>query len=472
MPRELITVQIGQCGNQVGCRFWELALKEHAANNPRGVYDESLSSFFKNVDTRYEPPKELPVGDGTSQILNLKARAVIVDMEEGVVNEALKGPLRELFDEKQLLTDVSGSGNNWAHGFGVYGPQYRENLLETIRRPAEQCDSLQSFLILHSLGGGTGSGLGSYMLQMLADEYPDVYRFATSIFPSEDDDVITSPYNAMLTLSHLAEDADCVFPVDNQSLAEICGRIESLAHKSRASSSLSGPRDSHSKPFDAMNGIAANLLLGVTSSVRFEGSLNVDLNEITNNLVPYPRMHFLLPSMSPFATPRDVGMARAGSRALETSFSQCFSREHQLLRAEPRRSTYLACGMLFRGDVTMSDVQRNMARIKPSLRMVPWNTEGFKIGLCGVPPADAPLSVTCLSNNCCVRGTFTSMQERFMKLYKRKVYVHHYTRYMEAAVFDQALEDVHSLIEDYAGLDSLPQDSGYTRMRPLGTSFL
>lgn len=40
-------------------------------------------------------------------------QAVLVDMEEGVVNEILQGPLREVFDSTQLLTDVSGSGNNW-----------------------------------------------------------------------------------------------------------------------------------------------------------------------------------------------------------------------------------------------------------------------------------------------------------------------------------------------------------------------
>lgn len=43
MPRELITVQVGQCGNQIGCKFWELALKEHAAYNPGGLYDDAIS---------------------------------------------------------------------------------------------------------------------------------------------------------------------------------------------------------------------------------------------------------------------------------------------------------------------------------------------------------------------------------------------------------------------------------------------
>ncbi len=45
-----------------------------------------------------------------------------------------------------------------------------------------------------------------------------------------------------------------------------------------------------SKPFDSMNGIAATMLLNMTSSMRFEGSLNVDLNDITMNLVPFPQV--------------------------------------------------------------------------------------------------------------------------------------------------------------------------------------
>ena len=42
---------------------------------------------------------------------------------------------------------------------------------------------------------GTGSGLGTSVLNLLAEEYSDVYRFTTAVYPSADDDVITSPYN-------------------------------------------------------------------------------------------------------------------------------------------------------------------------------------------------------------------------------------------------------------------------------------
>ena len=63
--------QVGQCGNQVGCRFWELALREHAAYNAGGRYDEALSSFFENVDARTLPPTPLPLN---SHIRTLKVR--------------------------------------------------------------------------------------------------------------------------------------------------------------------------------------------------------------------------------------------------------------------------------------------------------------------------------------------------------------------------------------------------------------
>uniref|UniRef100_A0A3Q3ABE6 Tubulin epsilon 1 n=1 Tax=Kryptolebias marmoratus TaxID=37003 RepID=A0A3Q3ABE6_KRYMA len=213
-----VVVQVGQCGNQVGCRFWDLALREHAHVNKKGVYDEALSSFFQNVDSRKSDGTAYCVGE---RIQHLKARAVLVDMEEGVVNEILQGPLREVFDSTQLLTDVSGSGNNWAVGYMTYGSAYRESIVDKLRRASERCDCLQCFFLIHSMGGGTGSGLGTKVLSLLEEEFPDVCRIVTSMYPSAEDDVITSPYNSVLAMRELTEHADCVLPVENQSLTDI-----------------------------------------------------------------------------------------------------------------------------------------------------------------------------------------------------------------------------------------------------------
>lgn len=79
----------------------------------------------------------------------------------------VQSPLGSLFDARSMLADTSGAGNNWAHGHHMYGPQYREQIMQLVRQEVEQCDSPQGFLLTHSLGGGTGSGLGTYLLSLL-----------------------------------------------------------------------------------------------------------------------------------------------------------------------------------------------------------------------------------------------------------------------------------------------------------------
>ncbi|OWK01488.1 TUBE1, partial [Cervus elaphus hippelaphus] len=384
----------GQCGNQIGCCFWDLALREHAAVNKKGIYDEAISSFFRNVDTRV-------VGDGGSiskgKICSLKARAVLIDMEEGVVNEILQGPLRDVFDSKQLITDISGSGNNWAVGHKV-----------------------------------------------LEDEFPEVYRFVTSIYPSGEDDVITSPYNSILAMKELNEHADCVLPVDNQSLFDIISKIDLMVNsgklraaikpKSLVTSSTGVFKKRQEKPFDGMNNIVANLLLNLTSSARFEGSLNMDLNEIIMNLVPFPQLHYLVSSLTPLYTLADVNIP---PRRLDQMFSDAFSKDHQLIRADPKHSLYLACALMVRGNVQISDLRRNIERLKPSLQFVSWNQEGWKTSLCSVPPVGYSHSLLALANNTCA-------------------HLHHYLQIegMEESCFTEAVSSLSALIQEYNQLDA------------------
>lgn len=147
-----------------------------------------------------------------------------------------------------------------------------------------------------------------------------MFRFSTPVFPSEDDHVVTAPYNALLAASQLVADADCVLPVENQALADICARSDRSSGGTVTSGGPAAPpgRDTQQstaahatrsdKPWDAMNGVAASMLLNLTAGMRFPGSLNVDMNDLSSNLVPFPRMHFLLAGVAPPLTgSRDVG---------------------------------------------------------------------------------------------------------------------------------------------------------------------
>lgn len=131
------------------------------------------------------------------------------------------------------------------------------------------------------------------------------------------------------------------------------------------------------KPFDKMNNLAASTLLNLTCGMRFDGTLNVDMNDITMNMVPYPHLHFLVPAMSPLLTTPTPAAPSASlqHRAIDRQFHDIMSRDHQLMAVDPRQSMYLACGLLARGGITAADVSRNVGLLKANMRMPYWNQE-------------------------------------------------------------------------------------------------
>lgn len=217
------------------------------------------------------------------------------------------------------------------------------------------------------MGGGTGSGLGTYILQALHDAYSDIFRFSTVVFP--EDDVVTGPYNSLLALNQLREHSDCVLPIDNGALLELVGMIENSVHKKGAVKRDVTQNDEKkdTKAFDKMNNIIAHMLNNLTSSMRFEGGLNVDLNEITMNLVPFPGLQFLVSSISPLYSILDVKLE---SRRLDQIFDDILTPNYQLLRVDPKNSVYLACGLILRGNAEISDLNRNVSRIKSKMQMI------------------------------------------------------------------------------------------------------
>lgn len=77
-----------------------------------------------------------------------------------------------------------GAGNNWAKGHYTEGAELLENVLDVLRKEAEVCDCLQGFQLTHSLGGGTGSGMGTLLTSKIREEYPDRVLTTYSVTPS------------------------------------------------------------------------------------------------------------------------------------------------------------------------------------------------------------------------------------------------------------------------------------------------
>jgi len=78
-----------------------------------------MSAFFRNCDLKSRSSNNLPIG---SPLVDLKARAIIIDTEEGVINSMLKSDIGGLFEKNNIIKDASGAGNNWAAGNKYFGP--------------------------------------------------------------------------------------------------------------------------------------------------------------------------------------------------------------------------------------------------------------------------------------------------------------------------------------------------------------
>ncbi|KAK7087673.1 tubulin delta chain-like [Littorina saxatilis] len=217
----IITLQLGQCGNQVGGQLFNAVMDDlHASPLAVNVPPRQNSDYIQeSKETFFSEQKNssVPV-----------ARAVMVDMETKAITQTMmeaKKSGRWLYPDKQQLHQKRGSGNNWAHGYCLHGPEVRESILEMVQQEAEKCDRLGGFLSLLSLAGGTGSGVGAYATEMLREEFPQAFMVNQVVWPYKTGEVIVQNYNAVLTLSHLYQTADAIVVMENDELHKICSQL-------------------------------------------------------------------------------------------------------------------------------------------------------------------------------------------------------------------------------------------------------
>jgi tubulin gamma len=246
----------------VGSVFWQRLCAEHGINK-EGILEDWATEggdrkdvFFYQADDEHYIPRAI--------LIDLEPRVRFWATARGninserlhawqVINNILASPFANLYNPENIFMskDGGGAGNNWAQGYST-GEKLYEDIMEMVDREAEGSDSLevrtafyissrpfaiseraewynirgvvsvQGFMLLHSIAGGTGSGLGSFVLERLNDKFPKKLVQTYSVFPNaQEGDVVVQPYNALLTLKRLANHADSVVVLDNGALARI-----------------------------------------------------------------------------------------------------------------------------------------------------------------------------------------------------------------------------------------------------------
>lgn len=442
MPREIIGVQVGQCGNQVGNAVWEALFDEHAINGD-GRWDPKLSN---NRDEDGDGlPDELECagvyfneqkGDSFKSSKWLP-RNILVDLEPGTMDNLNNLPHGSLSKTDWQFKGANGAGNNWAKGHYTEGAELVEEVLEGIRKATEGCECPQAFQLIHSLGGGTGSGMGTLLLLKIRDTYPDKITCTYSIFPSPKvSDTVVEPYNAVLSSHQLLENSDETFMIDNEALYNI---MHNVVKKTTVE-------------YSVLNRLIAQVACGVTASIRFPGMLNGDLRKLGVNLVPFPRLHFFLVSQAPLTAD---ATAIKDKIEVRTVLADGFSAKHYYSNVKPDDGKFLATAFTFRGNaehVSSSTVDEHIEKLQSDKAdlFVEWIPNNIKTGIVGVPSKTAEVSCTVVANSTALKGIFQRLATQFGAMYKRKAFLHWYKgEGMDEMEFQEADKNVRDLITEY-----------------------
>ncbi|KAK7048245.1 tubulin beta chain [Favolaschia claudopus] len=421
--REIVHLQIGQCGNQIGSEFWQVVSQEHGLDHSGHYSDntdqrttdlqlERISVYYNEVN-----------GAGSAKYV---PRAILVDLEPGTMAAVRAGPLGTLFRPDNFVFGQSGAGNNWAKGHYTEGAELVDSTLDVVRREAEGADSLQ----------GTGSGMGTLLLSKIREEYPDRMMCTFSVVPSPKvSDTVVEPYNATLSVHQLVENSDETFCIDNEALYDICQRTLKL-----------------SKPdYPDLNALVSSVMSGVTTCLRFPGQLNSDLRKLAVNLIPFPRLHFFMPGIAPLTA---SGSAQYRAVSVHELMSQLFDSKNMMTAADPRHGRFLTVAAFFRGKVAMKDIEDEVYNIQhnksASQYFVEWIPSNFLTAHCDIAPRGRKMAVTFIANSTAIQELFKRVNDQFSVMFKRKAFLHWYTQEgMDELEFTEAESNMQDLVAEY-----------------------
>nr|P12458.1 RecName: Full=Tubulin beta-2 chain; AltName: Full=Tubulin beta-major chain [Physarum polycephalum]AAA29977.1 major beta tubulin of mitotic spindle [Physarum polycephalum] len=421
--REIVHVQVGQCGNQVGAKFWEVVSEEHGIDSA-GTYKGDTDLQLERINVYYNEVA------GSKYV----PRAVLVDLEPGVLDSIRASSIGSMFRPDNFTHAQSGAGNNWAKGHYTEGAELVESVVDVVRKEAENCDCLQGFQICHSLGGGTGSGLGTLLISKIREEFPDRMMCTFSVMPSPKvSDTVVEPYNATLSIHQLVENADEVMCIDNEALYDICFRTLKLT----------------TPTYGDLNHLVSGVMSGITACLRFPGQLNSDLRKLAVNLIPFPRLHFFLIGYAPL-----TARSAMGFRALTVPelTQQIFDSRNMMAASDPRHGRYLTASATFRGKMSTKEVDEQMHAVqtKNSSFFVEWIPNNIKSSVCDIPPKGMKMSATFIGNNTCIQELFKRIGLQFSAMFRRKAFLHWYTgEGMDEMEFTEAESNMNDLVSEY-----------------------
>ncbi|KAF1815629.1 tubulin-domain-containing protein [Eremomyces bilateralis CBS 781.70] len=419
----------------LGSQFWQQLCQEHGISQDGNLEDFATEGgdrkdvfFYQSDDTRYIP------------------RAILLDLEPRVINSIQTGAYRNIYNPENFYVhkDGTGAGNIWAAGYSM-GESVYEEVMDMIDREADGSDSLEGFMLLHSIAGGTGSGMGSYLLERLNDRFPKKLIQTYSVFPDTQNsgDVVVQPYNSLLSLRRLTQNADSVVVLDNGALSRIAADRLHVQEPS----------------FQQTNQLVSTVMSASTTPLRYPGYMHNDLVGIVASLIPTPRLHFLMTSYTPF-TGDNVEQAKTVRKTTVLDvMRRLLQPKNRMVSTNPgKKSCYISILNIIQGEADPTDVHKSLLRIRERrlATFIPWGPASIQVALTRKSPyiqSTHRVSGLMLANHTGIATLFKRILFQYSQLRKRNAFLEQYKK--EAPFsdglgeFDEARAVVQDLIQEY-----------------------
>ncbi|ODV76987.1 gamma-tubulin [Suhomyces tanzawaensis NRRL Y-17324] len=465
MPGETITLQVGQCGNQVALQYWNQLAAEHGiqADGLPLAYPDDPSSRFQSGNTDHVASQGQSREDRPELFFTLSdsnkytPKAVLVDLEPSVIHKATNA--LPMFNPRNVHLSEHGSGaaNNWQQGYS-YGLQYQEELLNLIDREVDKCENVSNFQLFHSVAGGTGAGVGSLLLELLSDRFGSKKLINTFlIFPSNEktSDVVVQPYNTVLTLKRLIDYADSTFVFHNDAL----NSIENLLFNTGGSrNSIDGQA-----AFEGANKIIAYVAATISNPLRFPNYMHTSHESIYSTLVPTPDLKFLTTSVAPFTSQ----VSRQSYTNEYEIILELLNDRYKLNRVTEPIKYISVLNYLIGNNLNQEEIRKGTTKVQQRLNFVPWTPSSVQCvngrkSLFGNNSATKGLTGIQISNNTSIVGVFTKILKQYDLLAKREAYINSYTESNDAqerarvmGLFNECRESVALVVEEYKACQSV-----------------
>ena len=408
-------------------------------------------------------------------------RAILVDLEPRVINSIRTSKYKNLYNPENIFVhkEGGGAGNNCAHphphpcphppphplppprspslpfpslpclsllctGAHGYsqGEAVAEEILEMIDREVQGSESLEGFTLCHSIAGGTGSGMGSLLLERLAERYPKKLLQTYSVFPNQQEtaDVVVQPYNSLLTMKRLALHTDAVVVLDNTALNRIA--VDRLH--------LTNPT------FSETNAIVSTVMATSTSTLRYPGYMHNDLVGILSSLIPTPRCHFLVTGYTPLTI--DAKLSSVRRTSVLDVMRRLLQTKNLMVSANTHKGAYLSILNIIQGDVEPSQVHAAVQRIRERrmAAFIDWGPASIQVALSQKSPylpSAHRVSGLMMANHTGVAGLFSKVLKQYDRLKQRSAFINVYQKEKMFSdgleEFDSSREVVQSLVDEY-----------------------